>query len=57
MKSKYIWKKIYVIPLFPLVVVNNCQSIIHMPKIMIKIYTTNEQINQFPIDYMIKPSL
>ena len=46
-----------VIPLLPLVGVNNCQPIVHMSKIMIYLYSKYEQINQFAIVYTIKPSL
>ena len=46
-----------VIPLLPLVGLNNCQPILHMSKIMIYIYSKDEKINQFAIVYTIKPSL
>ena len=41
----------------PLVGVNNCQPILHMSKIMVHCYSTDETINQFAIGYMINPSL
>ena len=56
-EGKYIWETIDVIPLFPLVGLNHHQTILHMSRIMVYIYTTDEQINQFPIGCMINPSL
>ena len=38
-----------VIPLMPLVGVNNRQPILHMYKIMLHCYSTDESINQFAI--------
>ena len=49
--------KIDFIPLLPLIGVNHIQPIIHMSKIMVYLYTTDEQINQFVIGCMINPSL
>ena len=49
--------KIIVIPLFPLIGVNHRQPIIHMSKITVYLYTTDEQMNKFAIGYMINPSL
>ena len=40
-----------------LVRVNHRQPILHMSKIMIHCYSTDETINQFSIGYTIKPSL
>ena len=37
--------------------VNNRQPIIHITKIIVHLYATYEQINQFSIVYMINPSL
>ena len=51
------WETLPVIPLITLVGVNNCQPILHMSKIMIRYYSTDETINQFSIDCMINPSL
>ena len=51
------WETLPVIPLITLVGVNNCQTILHMSKIMIHYYSTDETINQFSIGYMINPSL
>ena len=51
------WETLAVIPLMPLVGVNNIQPILHMYKIMVKCYSTDETINQFVIGYMINPSL
>ena len=56
-ENKYRWETIDVIPLLPLIGLNYHQPIIHMSKIMVYIYTTDEQINQFPIGCMINPSL
>ena len=41
----------------PLVGVNNRQPILHIPKIMVQFYYTDESINQFVIGYMINTSL
>ena len=45
-----------IIPLPPLVGVNNCQPILDMPKIMVHCYSTDNNINEFAIGYMINPS-
>ena len=37
--------------------VNHCQHILHMSKIMVHCYTTDENINPFSIGYIINPSL
>ena len=52
-----LYGKINVIPLLPLLGVNHCQPIFHMFKILVYLYTTDECINQFPIGYMINPTL
>ena len=49
--------KIDVIPLLALLGVNHSQPILHMYKIFVYIYTTDKQINQFEIGYMINPTL
>ena len=41
----------------PLVGLNSRQHILHMSKIMVHCYYTDETINQFSIGYMINPSL
>ena len=51
------WETLAVIPLMPLVGVNHCQPILHMTKIIVHCYYTDEIINQFAIGYMINPSL
>ena len=56
-ETKYRWETIDVIPLFPLVGVNNCQTILNISKIMVHIYSTGERIDKFSIDYIINPSL
>ena len=56
-ESKYRWGTIDVMPLFPLVRINYYQPIIHMSKIMVYLYKTCEQINQFTIGYIINLSL
>ena len=55
--GKYKWETLDFIPLMPLVGVNNRQTTLHMSKITVHCYSTNEAINQFAIGYMIKPSL
>ena len=55
--GKHKWETLDVIPLMPLVGVNNFQPILHMSKIMVNCYSTDETINQFSIGYMINPSL
>ena len=52
-----IYGKINVIPLLPLLGVNNLQPILYMYKILVYIYTTDERINKFAIGYMINPTL
>ena len=51
------WEKLSIIPLMPLVGLNHRQPILHMSKIMVHCYTTDETINLFAIGYMINPSL
>ena len=51
------WETPAIITLMPLVGVNHRQSILHMSKIMVHYYTTNENINQFEIGYTINHSL
>ena len=41
----------------PLVGVNYCQPILHVSKIMVHCYYTDETIDKFAIGYMINPSL
>ena len=41
----------------PILRVNNCLPILHLPKRMVHIYTTGNTIHQFTIGYMINPSL
>ena len=36
---------------------NNCQPILHMSKILVHIYSTDDFINQFSIGFIINPSL
>ena len=50
-------KTLAVIPLMTLVGIYHRQHILHMSKIMIHFYSTDENINQFAIGYMINPSL
>ena len=47
------WETLYVIPLIPLVGVNQLQPILHMSKRMVHCYYKYESINQFAIGYMI----
>ena len=42
-------------PLFPLLEVNHFQPILHMSKILVYIYTTDECIIKFTIGYMLNP--
>ena len=51
------WETLNVIPLMPLLEVNHRKSILHMSKIMVYYYSTDESINIFAIGYMINPSL
>ena len=51
------WKLPGVIPLMPIVGVNCRLTILHMSKIMVHIYTTENIVNQFVIGYMINYSL
>ena len=53
--TKYRWGKIDVIPLLPLLGVNHRQTLMHMSKRLVYIYTTEKLINQFAIGYMINP--
>ena len=46
-----------VIPLMPLVEVNNRQPILHTSKIMVCCSSPDDSINKFGIGYMINPSL
>ena len=41
----------------PIVGLNRCLPILHMSTILVHCYTTCKIINQFPIGYMINPSL
>ena len=41
----------------PLVGIKNLQPVLHMSKIMVHYYYTDENINQCAIGYMINPSL
>ena len=50
-------KTLDVITLMPLVGVIHRQHILHMSKIMVRCYSTDESINKFEIVYMINPSL
>ena len=49
------WKTLNVIKLMPLVGVNNRQLILHIFKIIIHCYYTDESINQHAINYIINP--
>ena len=51
------WELLDVIPLMPLLGVTNHQPILHMSKIIVHYYSTDEINNQFSIGYMIIPSL
>ena len=55
--GKYIWEKLDVNPLMVLVGVNDRHPILHMSKIMVHCYSTDEITNQFSIGYIINPSL
>ena len=55
--AKYKWELPAVIPLMPIVGVNNSLPILYMSKIMVHIYSTENTIHQFAIGYMINPSL
>ena len=55
--SKNKWEKPAVIPLIPIVGVNNCPYILHVSKLMVHVYTIYKTVHQFAIDYMINPSL
>ena len=46
-ETKYRWETLDVIPLFQFVGVNHCQPILHMSKIMVQIYSTDERVNKF----------
>ena len=50
------WEIPTVIPLMPIVGVNHRLTILHMSKIMVYIYSTENNIHQFSIGYMINPS-
>ena len=54
---KYKWEYCDVIPLFPLLGVNNGLPLLHMSNIFVYINTRDERINQFAIGYMINPTL
>ena len=56
-ETKYRWETLDVIPLLPLVGVNHRQPILHMSKILVYMYTTDERINIFSIGYMINPTI
>ena len=45
--GKYKWETLSTIQLIPLVGVNLRQHILHMSKIMVHYYSTDETINQF----------
>ena len=47
------WETSDIISLIPIVGVNDIQPILHMFKIMVHCYTTDDTINQFSIGYMI----
>ena len=49
--------KIYVIPILPLLEVNHHQPILHMPKILVYLYTTDKSMNLFAIGHMINHKL
>ena len=51
------WETPATIPLIPLVGLNHRQDILHMPRIMVHYYSTDETINQFAIGCIINPSL
>ena len=53
--AKYKWEIPSVIPLMPIVGVNNCLPIIHISKRMVHFYNTGKTMNQFAIGYMINP--
>ena len=55
--GKYEWELPAVISLMPIVGFSHVLPILHISKIMVNIYTTNNTIHQFAIGYMIKPSL
>ena len=46
-----------VIPLFPLLGVNNCQPRLHMSKAIFFVNSTEKRINKFSIGYMVNPKL
>ena len=56
-ETKYRWETLDVIPLFPLVGVNNHQPILQLYKRMVHIYSIDDSIDQFVIGYMINPTL
>ena len=49
--------KINIIPLLSFLEVNNRQPVIHITKGLVYLSTTEKQINQFSIGYMINPTL
>ena len=51
------WETLNGIPIMTLVGINHRQPILHLSKIMIHCYSTDENINQSSIGYMINPSL
>ena len=51
------WEILASIPLMTIVCVNHRLPILHMYKIMVHCYNTDEASNQFAIGYMIDPSL
>ena len=55
-KIKDRWGKIDVIPLLPLLGVNCRQPVLHMSKILVYLYATDKQINQFAINFIINPT-
>ena len=49
------WELSAVIPLIPIVGVNNRLSLLHLSKRMVHIYTTEKTIHKFEIGCMINP--
>ena len=49
--------KIDAIQLFLLLGVNHRQPLIHIYKILVYLYTTEKQISQFSIGYMVNPKI
>ena len=55
--TKEIWETIDAIHLLLLIGVNYCQTLIHMYRILVDLYPTEKQINQFSVGYIINPLL